>query len=41
MKLMTANAVERVRNQAARTLILRSGARSSPSAAPPPDKKEG
>ncbi|MET0414093.1 MAG: hypothetical protein ABW217_22475 [Polyangiaceae bacterium] len=41
MKLMTANAVERVRNQAARTLILRPGARSSPSAAPPPDKKEG
>jgi len=40
MKLMTANAVERVRNQAARTLILRSGSRSAPSAAPPPDKKE-
>lgn len=41
MKLMTANAVERVRSQAARTLILRPGSRSSPSAAPPPDKKEG
>jgi hypothetical protein len=41
MKLMTANAVERVRSQAARTLILRPGARSSPSAMPPPDKKEG
>lgn len=41
MKLMTANAVERVRSQAARTLILRSGSRSSPSAAPPRDKKEG
>jgi hypothetical protein len=41
MKLMTANAVERVRNQAARTLILRSGSRSSPSSAPERDKKEG
>jgi hypothetical protein len=41
MKLMTANAVERVRSQAARTLILRSGSRSSPSAAPSSAKKEG
>jgi hypothetical protein len=41
MKLMTANAVERVRSQAARTLIQRSGSRSSPNAAPPRDKKEG